>query len=354
MKYPFMSIVIITHNGQESIGRAIDSVLAQDYPKKHYEVIVVDDGSSDNSATVIKSYKSVRYVGLMPNRGIPGARNAGMNVARGDVYVAFDDDCAAKPDWLGQIAEIYQTTKQPIAGVGGELVDPQHQIGLSDLYISARDSDISRLAKPDEVKPIPGFFQRLLRYFMQRPGSGSVAQANKPVVVEELYGANSSFPMDILKEVGGWREGMNSIEDRDICRRIRNAYPERQFIVNPAAIIMHEGGQNIIQHLRRQYKQGPYNFFFYRIYHQMPPIFPLPIFYLLLLISSALLLPLWLPLILVIAPVVLYYWWVLQAVRQRQPLLLCFAYLQLAEEVMAIIGLLRGLNWQIRRKGIYA
>jgi len=352
MKHPFMSVVVITHNGATSIERAIDSIRRQSYSRAHYEIIVIDDGSTDNTAAIVKKYHDVRLVSLMPNRGIPGARNAGLEVAKGDIYVGFDDDCVADQHWLARLAEAYQA--HPTAtGIGGELVDPTAAQGLSDLYVSARDSDTARLASPNsQVKP--NIFQRLGRYFMQRPGGQEFSRRTTPFEVEELYGANSSFPMTVLKQVGGWRKGMNSIEDRDLCRRIKKVYPDRPFVVIPAATIMHERGQNLWDYLRRQYKQGPYNFFFYHVHRQLPPLFPLPIAYSGITLLAGFI-NFWLvPVMLVVLPVVLYFWWAWQAVAQHRPVYICFAYIQLAEEVLVIVGLLRGLSWRIRRKLIYA
>jgi glycosyltransferase involved in cell wall biosynthesis len=352
MKRPLMSVVVITHNGAATIGRAIDSIRRQSYPRTNYEIIVIDDGSTDNTAEIVKQYRDVRLVSLVPNRGIPGARNAGLTVARGDIYVGFDDDCVADRHWLARLAKAYQA--YPTAsGIGGELVDPTAPQGLSDLYVSARDSDTARLANSKPGVKL-NIFQRLGRYFMQRPGGKELSRRTAPFEVEELYGANSSFPMTMLKSVGGWRTGMNSIEDRDICRRIKKAYPERAFVVIPTATIIHERGQNLWDYLRRQYKQGPYNFFFYQVHRQLPPLFPLPIVYGVVSLLAGLF-NLWLILLmLIVLPAVLYFWWLGQAISQRRAVYICFAYIQLAEEVLVIVGLLRGLSWRIRRKSIYA
>src|SRR5581483_8514292 len=113
-----MSVVMPVYNGAATVERALDSLLNQDYPKDRYEIITVNDGSSDNTAEVLKAYKGVRYVELPRNMGIPSAQNAGLAVAKGDIYVSFNDDCQAAPDFLTQLAKGYAELDKPL-GLGG-------------------------------------------------------------------------------------------------------------------------------------------------------------------------------------------------------------------------------------------
>ncbi len=85
---PRVSVIIPAYNAAWCIRRAVDSVLAQDF--RDYELIVVDDGSQDETAPLLATYgTSVRVVGKV-NGGLSSARNAGINAARG-VYIAFLD-----------------------------------------------------------------------------------------------------------------------------------------------------------------------------------------------------------------------------------------------------------------------
>lgn len=85
-----VSVVIPTYNRAHLIGRAIESVLDQTYP--HVEVIVVDDGSTDNTREVVESYDPrVRYI-RQANAGAATARNTGLRVARGEFLALLDSD----------------------------------------------------------------------------------------------------------------------------------------------------------------------------------------------------------------------------------------------------------------------
>ena len=88
-----VSVIIPTYNRAEFLKKAIDSVLAQTYP--HYELLVVDDGSEDNTAELVSSYgHKLRYI-KQQNRGAAAARNAGIEAARYDLLAFLDSD-----DWF--------------------------------------------------------------------------------------------------------------------------------------------------------------------------------------------------------------------------------------------------------------
>lgn len=336
LKRPFVSVVVISHNGEATLRVTLDSLLQQTYPHKSYEIIVVDDGSTDGTAQIAQSYPRVRYIGLKKNRGISEARNAGLRVAKGEIYVSFDDDCIAAHTWLAELIKGYSAGNP--AGVGGRLIDPHASNGITNRYISACDSNIAPQMVGSNV-PSKNPVRRFLRYLTSR------LKEHPPVAekvqVTELYGANGSFRKSVLKKVGGWRDTMSGIEDRDLSRRISDTYPGRHFYMMPKAIIVHDRGQSLIQYLLRPYKRGPMNLAFHRQNHIAPPVFPFPILYLLVMIGL-LRYPLALVLVAILLPHVLYVWWDVKAVRRRDWLMLLFPYLQMTEETMVIAGLVRG------------
>ncbi|MFA9461277.1 glycosyltransferase [Thiohalorhabdus methylotrophus] len=91
---PLVSVIIPTYNAEPFISEALDSVLEQDYPNK--EIIVVDDGSTDNTEDILLLYKDNIIIEKKENGGISSARNKGLEIATGE-YIAFLD---ADDIWL--------------------------------------------------------------------------------------------------------------------------------------------------------------------------------------------------------------------------------------------------------------
>lgn len=90
MKRPLVSVILPAYNGELYVGQAIDSVLQQTY--QNFEIIVIDDGSTDNTSRVIQNFgKKVRYV-YQQNGGIGAVRNRGIAMANGDFFAFLDHD----------------------------------------------------------------------------------------------------------------------------------------------------------------------------------------------------------------------------------------------------------------------
>lgn len=88
-KHPLVSVIVPVHNGGRYLRAALESVLAQTY--QPFEVIVVDDGSVDDSGVIAQSFSDVRYI-HQANQGVATARNNGLEVARGEFFAFLDQD----------------------------------------------------------------------------------------------------------------------------------------------------------------------------------------------------------------------------------------------------------------------
>ena len=87
---PLVSVIIPTYNREKMVGEAICSVLNQTY--EHYELIVVDDGSTDNTSKVFEEYRDDLTILYQENQGPSAARNTGINAARGSLIAFLDSD----------------------------------------------------------------------------------------------------------------------------------------------------------------------------------------------------------------------------------------------------------------------
>lgn len=101
-----LSIIIPMYNVEQYIGKCIESCLNQDFPKNEYEIVIVDDGSTDKSSSIVEEYqkksKNIRLV-RRENGGQGAARNTGLTVARGEYVWFVDSDDWIEPNCLRQI-----------------------------------------------------------------------------------------------------------------------------------------------------------------------------------------------------------------------------------------------------------
>lgn len=98
-----VSVIIPVYNGADTVARAIQSVLAQDYSL--YELIIVDDGSTDSTADVVRGFGSgIKYI-RQENRGPAAARNTGANIAHGEYLAFLDADDQWTPAALGKLSQ---------------------------------------------------------------------------------------------------------------------------------------------------------------------------------------------------------------------------------------------------------
>src|SRR6476619_4299573 len=94
---PLVSVIIPVYNGARYLRAALESVFAQSYC--NFEVIVVDDGSVDDSGVIAQSFPEVRYIN-QTNQGVAAARNHGIEVARGEYFAFLDQDDLWTPEKL--------------------------------------------------------------------------------------------------------------------------------------------------------------------------------------------------------------------------------------------------------------
>ncbi|SFR40296.1 Glycosyl transferase family 2 [Marinobacter gudaonensis] len=114
-EYPFVSIVIPAYNEGDHIGKCLAALISQNYPDDRYEIIVVDNGSSDN--TVAEAQRFDVRVLSKPAVKVGAVRNFGVAHSRGDILAFIDSDCIAQPNWLS--AGVSALKKENVGAVGG-------------------------------------------------------------------------------------------------------------------------------------------------------------------------------------------------------------------------------------------
>lgn len=115
---PFVSIVVPAYNEEKFIGDCLESLSNLSYPKCRYEIIVVDNCSKDNTATIAESMGAIVIRNAIGKVG--AVRNQGATVARGEILAFIDADCIAGKNWLKSAID---KLKDPTVGaVGGCII----------------------------------------------------------------------------------------------------------------------------------------------------------------------------------------------------------------------------------------
>jgi len=115
-----VSIVILNYNGNKTLKKCLDSIYKLDFPKKNYEVIVVDNNSKDNSLKIIKKYKKVILIKSKENTGFAKGNNIGIKKAKGKYIAIFNNDLIVNKNWLKELIPIMEKDKK-IGALGGKI-----------------------------------------------------------------------------------------------------------------------------------------------------------------------------------------------------------------------------------------
>jgi GT2 family glycosyltransferase len=215
-RWPKVSVVVCTYNGASTIGECVRALLELDYPD--YEVIVVDDGSTDGAGARARAY-GARVINTQ-NQGLSAARNTGTATATGSVVAFCDDDCQPDPHWLRYLVSTLLVSGS--AGVGGPNVPPPDRLVA------------------ESVGHAPGGPMHVL-----------LADAE----AEHIPGCNMAFHHSALARVGGFDPRFRVAgDDVDLCWRIRDAGGTLAF--SPAALVWHRARGTVAAYLRQQAGYG--------------------------------------------------------------------------------------------------
>ncbi len=217
VRRPRISVVVCSYNGARTIGETLTHLAALDYPD--YEVIVIDDGSTDGTAEIAQKFP-VRVISTA-NRGLSAARNEGARAASGEVVAYLDDDAYPDPDWLQYLAHAFTTTEH--AAVGGPNLPPPGD-GLSAQCVAASPGNAMHVLLTDDV-------------------------------AEHIPGCAFAVRRDKLEEVQGWDETFRVAgDDVDLCWRLQ----ERGWTIgfHPSAVVWHHRRSRIPAYWRQQRGYG--------------------------------------------------------------------------------------------------
>jgi glycosyltransferase involved in cell wall biosynthesis len=238
---PLISVIVCTRNRAELLGNALASVTEQDFPRSDYEILVIDNGSTDHTPEVAKRFegKAVLRYFREERLGLCIARNTGWRAAMGRYVAFFDDDALAAPGWLSAIRDGFQTAPEFYGVIGGR-VDP--------MWEQARPSWLA-----DEI----AFSLTIVDW-------GPHDKFIEDIRREWLVGSNMALPKPLLEEVGGFhpwldRVGSNLLSSGDVFLQKEVMRRGHRCLYRPSMAIKHLVPGSRLNHnwfFRRYYWQG--------------------------------------------------------------------------------------------------
>ena len=217
-RVPFVSVIVCSYNGAPTLAACLESLGKLNYP--NYEVILVDDGSTDDTASVAARFPQVRYI-HQENHGLSHARNTGARAAQGEVLAYTDSDCMADADWLYYLVTALLSGNY--AGVGGPNVTPPAAKSVQACVAAA-------------------------------PGGPSHVLLTD-TVAEHIPGCNMAFYRWAFEAIGGFDvEYRTAGDDVDFCWRLQQA--DYVIAFSAAAIVWHHRRLTVRAFFRQQQGYG--------------------------------------------------------------------------------------------------
>ncbi|MFN2460766.1 MAG: glycosyltransferase [Candidatus Velthaea sp.] len=216
------SVVVPAYNAAEMLGECLSALQAQSLPRAEYEIIVVDDGSTDGTAAIAQRF-DIRLV-RQRNGGAAAARNTGAREAAGAWLAFIDADCVPSRGWLRALVSTVRGGEAgpPYLGAAGRV------LGLRSAAAAARFVDISGALDTERHLSHP-------RYPF--PPSGNVL-----------------YRRDAFLRVGGFDERFQTYEACDLHDRIRGDGGAFRF--EPRAIVLHQHRKTWRAYFRQQFGYG--------------------------------------------------------------------------------------------------
>jgi GT2 family glycosyltransferase len=228
---PILSVVVATFNRRAGLQRLLASLAEQTLPAEQFEVVVVDDGSTDGTveATRVLAVPYARRVLEQPHSGAPAAgRNLGVANARGDIIVFLDDDVVPTPDLLERHVQAHG---------------------------SDRDSVVIGPMLPPGDWPRPPWVRWEEEKLLEQYRAMSAGEFE--CTPRQFFTANASLRRGQFLDAGGFDLRFKRAEDVELAYRLRNL--GARFMFEPRAQIWHYASRSFAAWCRTPYQYGRYD-----------------------------------------------------------------------------------------------
>ncbi len=236
---PLISVIVATANHAAALARCLAALGAQTAPADTYEVVVVDDGSTDETEQAVRAFSAalrssgrtgldVVYCHQGRRRGLATARNRGVRDSRGEIVAFTSDECVPAADWVARLADAWRrvaAAAPPVGGIGGLTAPPDAAVpNLAESY-----------ARVHQWRELPRVDAGEVRY---------------------LLSTNASYRYEALRTVQGFDTGFpgEGAEDADLGRRLSAA--GYRLLFDPALVVRYHGQRSLPGLLRSAYRYG--------------------------------------------------------------------------------------------------
>lgn len=227
---PRFSVIICTRNGSSTLRSCLEALDRQTYA--NHEVLVIDDGSTDATPEIARSFDFVHYH-RQDHAGLSAARNLGMKLATGELLAYTDDDCIPDEDWLQHLSTAFDAPEWVAAG-GPNIPPPPRN--TTEACVAAAPGAPSHVLLNDEK-------------------------------AEHLPGCNLVIRKNALDAISGFREEfITAGDDVDVCWRLQANGGKLRFV--PAAVVWHHRRVTVNAYLRQQSGYGHAEALLIRLYPQ--------------------------------------------------------------------------------------
>jgi len=221
-----ISVIIPTYNSEKTIADCIGA-LEKQATDQRFEIIVVDDGSKDKTAEAVKPFKTVRFF-QMAHKGPAFARDFGAKMAKGEILLFTDSDCAPEKNWIAEMVAPF--SEKSVAGVSGTYRTNQKEIiaRFAQYEIEARHEKMARQESIDFI--------------------GTFSAGYRKKIFSEFGGFDTSF-------------STSAGEDPELSFRISEA--GHRMVFAPNAIVYHTHPDTVGKYLKQKFRNSYWRVYVY-------------------------------------------------------------------------------------------
>ena len=223
-----ISVVIPMRNEADILERCLSAMEELDYPKEFFEVVLVNDGSTDNTGELITGqdwsfdYQYIETDGV----GVSKARDIGFRRAKGDFIAFTDADCVVERDWLLRLSEPFY---EDVAAVGGPNITPDDDVPFARCV-------------------------GLVLSFLSKPGARYAYEGDSVHEIHHNPTCNVMYRKSVLEEVNGFNQDLVTTDDEELDYRIRKK--GYRIIYTPNARVKHYRRPNWKKFMKMAYYYG--------------------------------------------------------------------------------------------------